>query len=85
MLLQCEKLCFLNLYSNNIGDTGAAAIAEGLRNHSNLLELRLETNNFGLCGITALNHVIKSNHQLQHLDLSNCLICSESVADVVKV
>ena len=85
VLLQCEKLCFLNLYSNNIGDTGAAAIAEGLRNHTTLLELRLGNNNFELSGITELNHVIISNHQLQHLDLSRCHMSSESVADVVEV
>ncbi len=29
--------------------------------------------------------MIKSNRQLQHLDLSRCLISSESVADVVEV
>ncbi len=68
VLGHCKKLCHLNLTQNLF--VNCAALAEGLKDHTNLIELKLGYNWFHSC-MPALSHVIRCNHQLQHLELSN--------------
>ena len=83
VLVLCKKLCCLDLTGNGIGD-GAVALAEGLKDLTSLLELRLGYNKISSQGTLALVEVLKYNH-LQHLYLSNNSIGPESMAALVDV
>ena len=86
VLVHCKNLRYLDLISNCLYDTGCLSLAEGLKNHTSLLELKLGLNKITFTGIAAMIPVIKRNH-LQHLDLSKCGIGSDGihVAALVKV
>ena len=68
VLVHCKNLRCLNLIYNDICDSGAVAIAEGLKDHTRLVELNLGYNKITSEGIAALNTVFRSNH-LHHLNL----------------
>ncbi|EJK51781.1 hypothetical protein THAOC_29019, partial [Thalassiosira oceanica] len=67
----------LNLYSCNIGDEGAAILADGLRNNQRLTVMSLGGNNITeqgwnaflsiLCDTSSINTTYNSNHTLQSL------------------
>ena len=82
VLVHCKKLCCLDLSSNYIGDDGVVALAEGLKDLTSLLELRLHR--ITSQGTLALVEVLKYNH-LQLLDLSDNSIAPESMAALVDV
>ena len=84
MLVHCKHLRCLDLTDNHIGDDGAVALAEGLKDHTSLLELRLGYNYITSQGALALVEVLQHNH-LQHLDLSVNSIGPESMAALVDV
>ena len=84
LLVHCENLRYLDLSSNGLYRNGLSgseclSLAEGLKNHTSLLELKITSD-----GITAMIPVIKRNH-LQHLDLSKCGIGSDGIAALVDV
>ena len=60
----------LELSRNNIGDVGAAALAQGLKSCINLQELRLVNNKIGDDGAAALAQGLKSCNSLQILQLT---------------
>ncbi len=82
MLVHCKSLCCLNLLGNSIGDRGVMAIAEGLKDHTGLLELKLGTN-LTSEGMAPLIHVISCNQQLQCLKWTDCGLKLECVAVLV--
>ena len=84
VLVHCKYLRYLDLFLINLGDTGCFSLAEGLKNHTSLLELKLGWNTITSDGIAAMIPVIKRNH-LQHLDLTKCDIGSDDMAVLVDV
>ncbi len=79
VLGHCKKLRRLNLAQNEVDN--CAALAEGLKDHTSLIELKLRLyslmyvpshfmKNHHLC-MPALSYVIRCNDQLQCLDLRN--------------
>ena len=83
VLVHCKNLRCLNLAFNGIGDSGAVALAEGLKDHTRLVELNLGVNNWITSeGIAALATVFRSNH-LHHLDLQYCSLGSEGTTALV--
>ena len=81
VLVHCKNL---DLSLNGIGDVGAVALAEGLKDLTSLLELRLGNNGITSKGALALVEVLKYNH-LQHLSLLINRIGPESMAALVDV
>ena len=71
VLVHCNNLRYLDLAGNDLGDSGCLSLADGLQNHTSLLELKLGLNGITSEGIAAMIPVIKRNH-VQHLDLSKC-------------
>ena len=57
----------LNISANNIGDTGAAALAEMLRSNSTLERLDLSSNVIDYDGITAISSALVNNTSLKAL------------------
>ena len=93
VLVHCKNLRCLDLTLNGIGDDGVVALAEdgvvalaeGLKDLTSLLELRLGDNNeITSQGTLALVEVLKYNH-LQHLNLSGNSIGPESMSALVDV
>ena len=84
VLVHCIYLRYLDLSCNDLSDSGCLSLAEGLQNHTSLLELKLGGNNITSECIAAMIPVIKRNH-LQHLDLSQCDIGSDDMAALVDV
>ena len=84
VLVHSKYLRYLDLSCNNLGDSGCLSLAEGLQNHTSLLELKLGWDYCTSEGIAAMIPLIKRNH-LQHLYLSECGIGSDSVAAQVDV
>ena len=84
LLVHCKNLRYLDLSSNDLGDSECLSLADGLQNHTNLLELKLGWNNITSEGIAAMIPVIKRNH-VQHLDLSQCGIGSDGISTLVDV
>ena len=78
VLVHCKYLRYLDLSWNGLGNTGCLSLADGLQNHTSLLELKLGSNDIFADGITAMIPVIKRNH-LRHLNLSECSIGYESI------
>ena len=54
----------LDLYDNNIGDEGATALAEALKENTTLTTLNLASNKIGDEGATALAEALKENKNL---------------------
>ena len=81
-LVHCKNLRCLKLKSNYIGDSGAVALAAGLKDHTRLVELDLGYNDITSEGIAALATVFRSNH-LHHLDLYNCCLGSGGTTALV--
>ena len=82
VLVHCKNLRCLDLSWNDIGDSGAVAIAEGLRDHTRLVELDLGYSKITSEGIAALATVFRSNH-LHHLDLWGCSLGSGGTTALV--
>ena len=83
VLVHCKNLRCLDITDNCIGD-GAVALAEGLKDLTSLLELRLRNNLITSQGALALVEVLKYNH-LQHFNISSYSIGPESMAALVDV
>ena len=62
-------LSILRLCSNELGATGASALAEGLR-HGRLRQLFASGNGLGPAGATALASALREDRELQVLDAS---------------
>ena len=82
VLVHCKNLRCLNLALNDIDESGAVAIAEGLRDHTRLVELDLGYNEITSEGIAALATVFRSNH-LHHLNLRGCSLGSGGTTAMV--
>ncbi len=80
VLGHCKKLRHLYLTQNDVENV--AALAEGLKDHTSLIELKLECNQFHSC-MPALSHVIRRNHQLQCLDISGSSLSPEDMSTLV--
>jgi len=78
-LRHCKYLCYLNLSHSGIANTGAIALAEGLKNHTSLKELSLGSNSINFSGLAALVPVMKRNH-LQRIDFSDNMIYPGAIA-----
>ena len=83
VLVHCKNLRCLDLTHNCIRD-GAVALAEGLKDLTSLLELRLRNNGITSKCALALVEVLKYNH-LQHFNISFNRIGPESMAALVDV
>ena len=83
VLVHCKNLRYLDLSHNGFGDTEYLSLADGLQNHTRLLELKLGRNDI-TADMAAMIPVVKRNH-LQHLDLSFCDIGSDDIAALVDV
>ena len=76
VLGQLENLCCLRLEWADIGDVGAVALAEALKDHTGLRELDISHNEINSVGMSALAPVIGAN-KIQHLNISwNVIDCS---------
>ena len=64
-----KSLSCLNISSNQIGDAGAVALAEALKNHIGLTELDISGNKITSVGMSAFAPVIRAN-SIQHLNIS---------------
>ena len=84
VLVHSKYLRYLDLTGNDLGDGGCLSLADGLQNHTSLLELKLGWDYITSEGIAAMIPLIKRNH-LQHLYLSECGIGSDGVAAQVDV
>jgi len=62
----------LNLYHNEIGDSGATAMAEMLAVNSTLQKLALQGNSIGSPGASALAKALASNHTLRGVCDDGC-------------
>jgi len=60
---------FRNLNKNNIGDSGATALAEAFKLNSTITEVDLRSNNIGATGATALAEAFKINSTITTVDL----------------
>jgi hypothetical protein len=67
--LQLNPTLRLSLFYNDIGDDGAAAIAEALKLDTGLHKLNLCDNDIGGAGAAAIADVLKVNSSLQELEL----------------
>ena len=65
----CNNCTELHLSYNTIGDIGAVAIAEALKNNNALISLDLDGNNIGDIGAVALAEALKGNTGLTALGL----------------
>ncbi len=83
MLVHCKSLCCLNLLGNDIDDRAVMAIAEGLKDHTGLLELQLGYNDVTSEGVASLSQVISCNQQLQCMNLRFCGVGLEGVTVLV--
>ena len=63
-------LTVLLLSKNDIGDVGAASLAEAVKSNATLTKLDLHNNNIGDVGAASLAEAVKSNVTLTKLDLS---------------
>ena len=61
LVVDLEGCTALNLYSSNIGDSGAAAIAEALKSNTAVTLLFLYNNNIGDRGAAAVAGAVKNN------------------------
>ena len=66
-----HSITHINLTDNCIGDPGAVAISEALRNNSVLHTIGLGNNKIGSTGTTALAVMLETNEILQRLTLEN--------------
>ena len=82
VLVHCKNLRCLNFAGNEIGDSGAVAIAESLKDHTRLVDLDLGVNKITSEGIAALATVFRSNH-LHHLNLHGCSLGSGGTTALV--
>ena len=78
---ELEEICFIG----NIGDEGAAAIAEALKTNTTLTKLCLNTNNIGDEGARALYESLKSNSTLTTLNLSYNNISDEGAVAIANM
>lgn len=61
----------VDLSDNNLGDYGARAIADMLKENSTLVNLNLSGNNFTDRSAEHISPALITNTKLQHLDLSH--------------
>eukprot|EP00435_Cladocopium_sp_Y103_P073598 s374_g44.t1 len=61
----------LQLSGNEIGDDGAQALGDGLKENKSLVLLLLENNSIGDAGAQALGEGLKENRSLEKLDLNS--------------
>jgi Ran GTPase-activating protein (RanGAP) involved in mRNA processing and transport len=81
------SLTELNLYYNSIGDDGAKAIAEALKDNTVLTTLYLGYNSIGDDGAKAIAEALKVNTVLTSLDLRSNLIGDDgakAIAEALK-
>ena len=71
LVVDLEGCTTLSLSSNTIGPSGAAAIAEALKNNTALTYLRLDSNSIGASGAAAIAEVLKGNTALTSLHLNS--------------
>lgn len=76
----CSKLY---LHDNKISATGAAALAEALKNNTTVTEIYLHYNNIGDEGCAALMDMLKQNKTIKRMELGANGI-TESVVDSIK-
>eukprot|EP01094_Clydonella_sp_ATCC50884_P017021 TRINITY_DN2893_c0_g1_i4.p2 TRINITY_DN2893_c0_g1~~TRINITY_DN2893_c0_g1_i4.p2 ORF type:complete len:131 (-),score=26.59 TRINITY_DN2893_c0_g1_i4:74-418(-) len=74
------SLACLDLEENNIGDGGAAHVADALRVNTSLKKLYLEGNNIGPEGAAQLADALRGNTSLKRLDLIENNIGPEGAA-----
>ena len=79
-LLTNPNLTFLNMGSNYIYDTGAAALGQVLRRRTSLVEISFEENMIGSSGIVAFAEPLAANTCLRKLNLSKNQIGDEGAA-----
>jgi Ran GTPase-activating protein (RanGAP) involved in mRNA processing and transport len=66
-----NSITHINLTDNCIGDEGASAISEGLRQNSILHTIGLGNNKIGSTGVIALATTLETNNILQRITLEN--------------
>ena len=82
VLVHSKSLRSLQLQHNNIGDSGAIALAVGLKDHTRLQELNIAVNEVTSVSVPALTRVLRNN-SLHHLNLNDCGLSSDNVCVLV--
>ena len=87
VLVQCKSLHHLDFSDYEMGDSGAEALAEALKDHTSLRQLKINgyctVDKLSLVGMNSWSKVIRSNN-IQHLDLSHQAIWPTFVYDQVR-
>ena len=87
VLVQCKSLHHLDFSDYEMGDSGAEALAEALKDHTSLRQLKINgyctVDKLSLVGMNSWSKVIRSN-SIQHLDLSHQAIWPTFVYDQVR-
>ena len=84
VLVHSKSLRSLQLKHDNIGDSGAIALAEGLKDHTRLQELNIGENKVTSASFPAFTRVLRNN-SLCHLNLYKCGLSSDDVCVLVDV
>ena len=88
ILIQLYKndptLTKLDLVGDNIGDSGAQALAEALKVNQSITSLALENNNIGDSGAQALAEALKDNQAITWLSLWDNNISSEELNNQIE-
>ena len=82
MLVHSKSLRSLQLQYDSIDDSGAIALAEGLKDHTRLQELNIGENKVTSASFPALIRVLRNN-SLHHLNLYKCGLSSDDVCVLV--
>lgn len=75
----------LDLFSNNLGDSGARAMATAVKRHSSLVQLDLRGNQIGTDGILALGDAVANNAVLRKLNLAGNRFGDEGAKALAKM
>ena len=69
--IAADEIQEVSLVGQQIGDTGAIALAKALANNKSVHALHLSNNNIGIEGITSLAKMLETNTNIRHLGLSS--------------
>ena len=84
MLVHSKSLRSFQLDFNDIDDSGAIALAEGLKDHIRLQELNIRRNKVTSASVPTLARVLRNN-SLHYLNLNECGLSSVDVCVLVDV
>jgi hypothetical protein len=72
------------LYTNQIGDAGAVALADALKTNTSVTVITLGDNQIGDAGVVALANALKTNTTVIFIDLCNNGVRSDRKAILIE-